>query len=299
MTPADLLDILDVSVEGPIEDFRRIYRACQSVKPSESKIAQGIIEGARFKEFVSSDDSSALFIEGGPSLAVNRRFASLSLMSCLAVECLDDKEPAISIHHFCRPHVSHKDAMQGPQGMMRSLISQVVRLFPNQMTLSFTASSRYREQLESHNLHILCACFASIIKQLPVDAVLFCVIDSIDCFENREWAEDCRFMMREVQDILYEYEDGPVFKLLVTSPFRSRYVSGTFTPQSRILVSGDGSMGRHNPTPREESMGARWSRAPRARQSDAFRSLIDIFPTGELSDGLSDSDISWDSSPER
>lgn len=294
LTHADLLDILNVNAEAPIEDFRRIHRACQSVEPSDSQIAQGIFEGARFKEWLSADDSAALFIEGGPALAFHGRFASLSLMSCLVIECLEGKEPAISIHHFCRRHISSKDSIQGPQGMMRSLICQVLRLFHNQVNLSFTSSRRYREQLESHNLHILCDCFANVVKQLPADTVLFCIIDSIDCFEKHEWAEDCRFMIREIQDILHEYEYGPVFKLLLTSPVRSRYVGGTFTSHCRLLLSGDGSSGRNNPTEREMSMGAR---RPKARESNAFRTLRHMFPAEmeESSEGLSDSDFSWGS----
>ena len=222
LTSGDLLEILNVNAEAPIEDFRRIHRACQLVEPSDSQIAKGIFEGPRFKEWVSADDSAALFIEGGPTLAFYGCFASLSLTSCLVIECLQGKAPAITIHHFCRPHASPKDSIPGPQGMMRSLICQVLQLLPKDANLSFTTSIRYRKPLESYNLHTLCECFANVVKQLPADTVLFCVIDSIDCFEQPEWAEDCWFAIREIQDILHDHDDGPVFKLLVTSPHRSR-----------------------------------------------------------------------------
>jgi hypothetical protein len=297
LTQADLLDILSVHAEAPIEDLRRIHRACQSVESSDYQIAQGIFEGTKFREWLTADDSAPLFIEGGPAFSFHGRFASLSLMSCLAVECLEGKESAISIHHFCRRHISSKDPVQGPSGMMRSLICQVLRLFHNQVDLGFMSTRRYREQIESHNLHILCDCFANVIKQLPADTVLFCIVDSIDCFERHEWAEDCRFMIREIQDLLYEYDCGPVFKLLVTSPVRSRYVGGTFNSQCRLLLSGDGSGGRNNPTEREMSKGAR---RPKAKESDAFRSLRNMFPAEmeDSSEGLSDSDFSWGSDPE-
>jgi hypothetical protein len=104
-------------------------------------------------------------------------------------------------------------------------------------------------------------------------------------------------MIREIQDILHEYEFGPVFKLLVTSPVRSRYVGRTFTPQCRLLLSGDDTAGRNDPTEREMTMGAR---RPRARESNAFRSLRNMFPAGieDSSEGLSDSDFSWGSGHE-
>lgn len=162
-----MLDILSVHAEAPIEDLRRIHRACQSVDPSDSQIARGIFEGTKFREWLTADDSAALFIEGSPGLAFHGRFASLSLMSCLVLECFEAKEPAISIHHFCRGHVSSKDPVQGLPGMMRSLTCQVLRLFHNQVDLGFTSSRRYGEQIESHNLHNLCDCFANIVIAAP------------------------------------------------------------------------------------------------------------------------------------
>lgn len=297
LDPADLLNILNISAEAPSEDFRRLHRACQSVEPSDSQIAQGVFEGARFSKWFDEDDSAALFIEGGPILADLGRFASLTLMSCLLIKYLEGKEPAISIYHFCGRHISSRDPIQGPQGLMRSLIFQVVRLFDSQVNLSFATSHRYREQLKSHSIRTLCECFASIIKQLPPETVLFCIIDNIDCFEKPQWAEDCRFVIREIQDLLYEDEVGPVFKLLVTSPGRSRYVGATFTSQCRLLLSSAGFAGRNNPTEREMSMGARRSRVSGGAVSQSSRNM---FPQGleEYSDGLSDSDSSWGSGHE-
>ena len=282
--------MLNVSTEASIEDFRRVHQACQSVDASESRIAQGVFEGARFKEWASVYESTVIFIEGGPTLTTNSRFMSLSLMSCLAIECLERKEPAVVLRHFCRLHISSRDPLQGPQGLMRSLLCQTVRLFQNQINLGFTSSRRYSEQLDSHNLRIMCDCFANIIRQLPPETVLFCIIDSIDCFEKREWADDCRHVIRELQDIVYDNGTGPSFKLLVTSNVRSKYVGSVIPAKYRMLLSGDDIGGRDNPTNREMGMGAR---RPKARESDAFRTLRNMFTEGlDESSGLSDSDFS-------
>lgn len=296
LTQPDLLNILGVDGESHIEDYRRVHRACQSIEPSDSQIAQAIIGGPTFQGWVSADDSAAIFVEGGPALGFHGCLASLSLMSCLVIEHSVGQEPAILIHHFCRRHIASKDPIQGPQGMMRSLTSQVLRFFDNQVDLKFNFSHRDREQLESHNLQTLCSCFANVVKQLSPDMVLMCIIDSIDCFERREWAEDCKFMIKEIQDLLYEYDYGPVFKLLITSPARSRCVGGLFKPQHRLLLSNDG-FGRNTPTEREKSMAAR---RPKARESNTFRSLRNMLPTAVdgSSEELSDSGCSWGSNPE-
>jgi hypothetical protein len=294
MTVDELLALLNSDAEMPIDDLRWVHEACQSMSPTESQIARGVFEDTRFKDWVKADDSAALFIEGGPGLVNHGRFASLSLLSCLTIAGLEGKEPAIPIHHFCRRHISSRDPLHGPRGMMRSLIDQVVRLYQSGLNLSFASSRRYREQLQAHDLRTLCDCFANVVKQLPHDTVLFCIVDSIDAFERREWEGDCRFMIREIQDILDEYQCGPEFKLLFTSPGRSRYVGGMFAPLNRLFLSPGGE-GRGDPSERDIARGAR---RQRVMESAAFQSLRQAFPADDSSGELSDSDFSWGSGHE-
>lgn len=294
----DLLDILGVSADSPIQDLRRIIRAGQSTELSASHIAKGIIEGQKFKDWLSTDASAALFIEGGSSSASHGRNTPISLMSSVVIESLHDKEPAVAIYFFCGSHTSSKDSIKGPQGMMRSLICQILRLFS--VELDFISSRRYREQLQSLNLHTLCDCFGKLVKRLPMDTVLICIIDSICFFEKKEWAENCRKAVNDLQDLADDDELGAVFKLLITSPSRSRYVGGTLPSQCRLLLQEDDSNGRDGPTERQISMRAR--RPARAQESDIFRplrakSFLDS-GIGESSDFLSESDSLSDSDVE-
>lgn len=292
LTQPDLLNILGVDAESHIEDYRRVHRACQTIEPSDSQIAQAVIAGPTFQGWVSADDSAEVFVEGGPALGFHGCLASLSLMSCLVIE----HSPSLLIQFFCRRHVSSKDPIQGPQGMMRSLTCQVLRFFDKQVDLKFNFDPRDKEQLESHNLQTLCNCFATVVKQLSPDLVLICIIDSIDCFERPAWVEDCKLVIKEIQDLLYEYENGPVFKLLVTSPGRSKCVGNLFKRQKRLLLSNDG-FGRNAPTAREQALSAR---RPKARESSTFRSMRNMLPaaTEGTSEEVTDSECEWGSSEE-
>jgi hypothetical protein len=269
LSQGDLLDILDVSADSPIQDLRRIIRAGQSTELSASHTAKGIIEGKKLQDWLSTDASAALFIEGSSPLASCGRNTPMSLMSSVVIENLHDKEPAIAIYFFCGSHTSSKDSIKGPHGMMRSLICQILRLFV--VELDFISSRRYREQLQSFNFRTLCDCFGKLVKKLPAETVLFCIIDSICFFEKKEWAEDCRKVANDLQDLADDDELGAVFKLLITSPSRSRYVGDTFPSQCRLLLPADGLSGRDGPTERQISMRAR--RPAKVKESDIFRSL--------------------------
>ena len=265
----DLLDILGVSADSSIQDLQRTLRAGQSIELPASHIAKGIIDGERFKDWLSTDASAALFIEGGLASASNGRNTPMSLLSSMVVKSLHDKEPAVAIYFFCGCHTSSRDSIKGPHGMMRSLICQILRLFS--VDLDFISSRRYSEQLQSLNLHTLCDCFVKLVKRLPMDNVLVCIIDSICFFENQEWVEDCEKAIHDLRDLADDDEVGPVFKLLVTSPFRSRYVAGSWPAQSRLLLPADDLSHRDGPTERQISMRDR--RSTQGSEGDCFRSL--------------------------
>lgn len=263
----DLLEILQVSGDLPGRDLGRIIREGQSIDLIASHRA--IFEAQTFTDWWTAYISADLFIEGGRHTISGGRTTPLSFMSSMVIEQQTGKEPAFPIHFFCGSHTSSTDPLKGPQGMMRSLISQIVRSFP--VRLDFISSRRSRQQLESLNFDTLCNCFGHLLQQLPADTVLFCIIDGICFFEREEWAQECRKGVEELRSLTKEDNLGPAFKLLITSPYRSRFVGRKFPPECRLLLSPDVTEGRTGPTEREISIASR--RSARARDRDFVPSL--------------------------
>ena len=263
LTLGDLLDMLNISADFSMLDLQRVSRAGQSTDISPSHLVRGIteskgvLESRRFREWLGSDASAVMFIEGGFSSQSYGRHTPMSLISTAVIESFEDHEPAVAIHFFCSSHTSSNDPVKGPHGMMRSLICQILRLFS--VKLDFVTSRRYREQLQTYNLRTLCHCFAKLVRQLPMDTVLICVIDSINLFEKKDWEEDCRKAINDLRDLADDDELGALFKLLMTSPSRSRYVGNMLPAQCRMLMPGNESGGRDGPTEREITIRARQS----------------------------------------
>jgi hypothetical protein len=282
----EVLSMLNFGQEVLLDDMRRTEHHCRSLELPEHRLARGVLEGPKFQHWFAADEPSALMLESGPDLNILGRASALSYVSILVLEKLVDQEPAIAICHFCRRHLSSVDDCCGPQGMMRGLISQLLRKFPN-LDLSFASSGRqFREQLESYHLDALCEFFRKVVERLPQDAVLFCIVDSVDCFERQEWVETCRVAMRGLQDMTHDFSAGATFKLLITSPVRSRYVSKIFTARQRVLLTGTGTS-RDDPTERELERSGRSKRETRA--SGAW---VPAGHDGISEDDLSDSDFS-------
>ena len=286
LTPDDLLDILDIGADSSAYDLRRADRVGSSLDLSAMHFAKGIVESQRFKGWQSEDMSATLFVEGGLSLAAYGRNTPMTLLSSTVVKSLDDEGPSVAIHFFCGLHTSSTDSLKGPSGMIRSLIGQILQLFA--VDLNFASTRRYRQQLEILNLRTLCDCLIKLVRRLPVDTVLFCVIDGISFFEKREWAEDCRKAINELQDLAYDEEVRAVFKLLITSPARSKFIGAILPPECCMFVQGDEMDGRGGPTARQVSMRNRRSVNTRERRGP-WRAEVS---EAEILDFVSDSDLS-------
>lgn len=283
---ADLLEILDINENTIWSDFQTVAKRCRNVEAIGYDFAKGVYQGERFNEWLS-EDSTALFLESLGVQAFHGRFSPLSVVTCDILEEMKADILTKCIYHFCHLHTSPTDSAPGPSGMLRSLTSQLLRLFPQQTSLGFTSGRRYRDELQSWNIGFLCDCFTNVLKQLPSDARIICVIDGIDCFEKHRWAEDCRRMMRDLLDIVHEADISPVFKLLVTCPVRSRYSGPMFPAENRFQLTEATSEGRNNPTERDILMST-----SRARVERTLPGMLKA-GTAAAEEDSSDSGCSW------
>lgn len=228
----EVCDILAVPKIHPDGDLRYIL---QRVDPNseEVELALRVSSGEVFREWQAEDESPPLFIEGGPPVS-SRRSTALSIVSSTLVKVNQDSPKATSIYFFCGMHDNPQDTVCGPQGMIRSLISQVLRQFD--VNLEFI-SMLIRPLIEKLNLRALCDCLGKLVKQLPARTVIFCVIDGISFFETTLWSNDTAKVIGDLRDLAYDNETGAIFKLLVTSPRRSKHVASIFEPETRLNVS--------------------------------------------------------------
>jgi hypothetical protein len=294
LTEADLLQILHIDEEAVLDDARLMYEKCQSqtADTTDYRLARGVLQSSRYLQWLSKGDSAALFIERFESPPVHSNFSPLTIVSCTTIEQISIDQSAVVIQHFCSLHASEEDDVRGPHGLLRSIIHQVLHHFPKGVNPGFISGRQAREQLQSHDIRALCDCLAGVLRQLPPETVLFCVIDGIDSFDSGEWAESCKYMIRVLLDIVHDDELYPAFKLLVTSPSRTKRVATAFPDSKHMFLFPEGSEGRDNPTERDISIG---TRRPKAKESESFRRLRQSLSQAEEDSSDSDPD-SWASS---
>ncbi|KAH8629943.1 hypothetical protein IG631_14520 [Alternaria alternata] len=227
-----LLDYEEVVIQSNIQ--KNLRCAYQLPKPAQDRII-AIIRHQRVLSWLGGSKSSVLFLNGhysSPRAMAQSptSFFCAKLASAIQSNSEVSKEPSlhppvktIAISFFCAEHLDPRDPHQGAQGIVRSLIAQLLVCY-NEF------DSRLIKQLLNSDLdHLkpLCATLEIMINELPEEVVLTCIIDAITMHEDSE--ARCK-KVESVLDTLIgiagsDDERKCVFKLLVTSPRVSRRYS--------------------------------------------------------------------------
>ena len=97
------------------------------------------------------------------------------------------QRPRVVLSFFCGQHTTPASSLQGPLGLIRSLIDQLLMQWPeyDHVDLSFLA---YEPELwgavSQHDLPSLCYLFGRLLEQLRPDTIVYCIIDGISQFET-------------------------------------------------------------------------------------------------------------------
>ncbi|OWY50325.1 hypothetical protein AALT_g7929 [Alternaria alternata] len=227
-----LLDHEEVMIQSDIQ--KNLRCAYQLPKPAQDRII-AIIRHQKVLSWLGSTESSVLFLNGhysSPRAMAQSptSFFCAKLASAIQSSSEVSKEPSlhpsvktIAISFFCAEHLDPRDPHQGAQGIVRSLIAQLLVCY-NEF------DSRLIKQLRKSDLdHLkpLCATLRIMINKLSEEVVLTCIIDAITMHEDSE--ARCK-KVESVLDTLIEIAESDderrcVFKLLVTSPRVSRRYS--------------------------------------------------------------------------
>lgn len=249
MTSEDVLKLIGGGLEHRTFDLQSTLRACEAASRTNYETAIRVIQEDMLQQWLQVGESSSLFIEGGLSMAGHGRGASpLSNVCSMLIESLN-RDPEVPLWFFCGAHSSPRDAFRGPQGLMRSLISQVLSLFT--IKLDFISTPRYRQWLESCNLLGLCDFFEKLMRRIEPPSVVICIIDEISMLESSEWAESCKHVLWKLHGLVNDADVDVTFKLLVTSSDRSRYAMTAFPPECHLKMGGREVVVRNEVTERQ------------------------------------------------
>ncbi|KAI1413039.1 hypothetical protein F5Y13DRAFT_179850 [Hypoxylon sp. FL1857] len=233
----EFLRILDINPLKAAEDLKYILKQDHKFNAISKGQASYLRKRDEFYDWFSSKDPDLLVVNGNLNTPSNSKISPLSLVCANLVANLLEIECAVTLYFFCSENLDARDGSRGPQRVMRSILAQLLVFLKNyeHLSLEFVNSRRYQHGLEHQNMGTLCTSFWELVNQLSQTTV-FCIIDGVSLYEQKEWKEDLESLIRELDAIVHDDMLRPRLKILLTCPIRATYIGQVVDPQKFISL---------------------------------------------------------------
>ncbi|KAL4739364.1 hypothetical protein BDV11DRAFT_215287 [Aspergillus similis] len=181
---------------------------------------QSLLTTAEFFDWMSCSHPTLLLVDANILESALESLSAISVFSSTLVTSLIEAYPdAVAIHFFCGMHASPSDAWYGPRGLVRSLILQLLM----KLDAKDPDMSRFLENLKQQCLNDLCFALHSLLYEFPPDTYIYCIIDSISCFDVSRLLKDLGTVMEYLRNIVNDNRLVPIFKVFITNPGESTW----------------------------------------------------------------------------
>jgi hypothetical protein len=212
-----------------------------ALNPIRQERIATVMQDPDFQYWFKSTHSQTLVINGMEMDADWQDSVSpMSYMCYLLSQTLSRLQSAKSLNFYCGLHSMPDQGVEGVNGMLRSIITQLLLAYGQQINLSFPDFAVIQE-LQKHNIQQLCLLLGRLLRGFGI-GVVFMMIDGVSWFECEtrvlEMAMVMQFLNRLVEDIEAS-KTGFVFKLLITSPIMSQYSKQWFPAVTEVIMHGN------------------------------------------------------------
>ena len=191
----------------------------------------------QFQSWFKDSHSRTLVVNGMESDAMQEVVSPLSYLCVLLSRIPSSMQIAQPITFFCGQHSTPGDPLEGASGIMRSLVSQVLCAYGDQIQLHFLDFSAI-EDIRTYSIHTVCQLFKNLPGYIS-PGVVFCMIDSISWYETQARSDGMHMIMPFLQQIVEAVEasgSGMVFKLLITSPVMGQFSRMWFPRETELTM---------------------------------------------------------------
>ena len=318
-TPEDLLVIINVNHLQISTDASNVIRRGHGLAPEDVGRAAQVIMEPQVRELLTSAGPGVVAIDGHFDRTQMGKISPLSYICAMLSQALRQQSqqyaaPSLSgspssthpengasrdivLEYFCALHTADDDNLRGPQGLMRCLTTQLIlSMVANEWIGQAEAvhlphlRDGEEEMLAQRNLDAVCRLFTALIRLVPQGVSIYCLVDGWSAYEREElWQADYEVVLnsfREAADISNS-EDGPNFKLLLTSQTACRWLGDFLMPGQKVsLRNRDGGDGNWRGSRRGSLMGL----ARAATMSDANTGFaggfgVDEYGKNEMEEG--------------
>ena len=238
---AQLQSLMQIDLAMLASDLVTSIRHAYTLPPASRARADALMTNPRFQSWLTSRHPSALLVDGNDSASVTSRTTSLSSFCATLAQALDKSSSAIHLEFFCGLHTRSNDPLRGPQGLIRTLIAQLLdRVRDVDWDLGRIAKNRTTlDRLERFELDHLCSAFSDLVRQLPYGTFLFVLVDGISFYERHDLLPYTQFALRKILELTEEEDVTAVVKVIMTAPSVGRVLQKQVHEENRLVLPSE------------------------------------------------------------
>jgi hypothetical protein len=218
------ISTMETIVQHPGEDLERALYQRHRFKQSAQAQAQSLLRHGRFVDWLGQRHPDLISVDANIQSAALERLSVVSVFCATFIASMVRVKPQEAIaHFFCGLHCSTNDPWYGPNGLVRSIILQLLMKLARAdiLNLDFINDREYLMDLEGHDLPSLCQTLHELLYQFPPDMTVYCIIDGVSCFDKNKMFGDLKTVIGWLDNIVGDKRLRCVFKVLMTNPKNS------------------------------------------------------------------------------
>ena len=214
---AQVLENFDFNSAVFDRDLAANLKSLESLSKVASDRLAAIIRSPKFQDWMASPGSEVLFINCVSQGSVQDNPATF-LCAHFVHAVRTNFTHCDALGFFCKEHWKDTDPNYGAAGLLRNLLGQLLLRFPD-LDCSRLKKRAWKKLFDVDSLYVA---IESLLAQLTPEVVLFCAIDGIILYEERESAYK---EVEEAIEFLVDLSKRPdvcAFKLIMTCSWNSR-----------------------------------------------------------------------------
>lgn len=152
----------------------------------------------RFREWLTDLHSDILLVDAHVGSETSGRTSSMSVFCATLAQSLIEYSKSSTrpgcanfvLYHFCGLHHNKSGNLEGPSGVIRSLLGQLLQAWPRDQPpgIQFEKSLRDLQSGDTEaDVRGACQMFQRLISVLPPSTTVHCIIDGISEFDTDLW----------------------------------------------------------------------------------------------------------------
>lgn len=214
--------------QHPIKDIGKALAEQGRFTLASQGQVQSLFGHYQFLQWLDLPEPGLIFVDANIDKFALDSLSPVSVFCATFVTSMMEVRPDDALaYFFCGLHALPGDAWYGPNGLVRSLIVQLLMKLVDmdremaRWNLDFINHSDYLWELERHDLHSLCIALHSLLYEFPPGMTVYCIIDSVSRFDVDRLFEDLALVMDCLEAVIEDDALPATVKVLLTNPSRS------------------------------------------------------------------------------